>query len=258
MKGIIYYFSATGNTKWAANKFKDNFKKEDIVVEVKSMEKADNVELAGYDFIVIGTPVHAEAAPKFVMDFIDKLPEGQGMKAIVYSTQGANSAAAADIISDVLEKKGYTIMVQTYIKMSNNYYFGVGKEPTPEKITKNLTEAEKKISRVTSEFIKGNQYKNCVSLIRIAMGKITGKSFNRYLPKISTKLTSTDECTKCGLCLRNCPHKNITFENGHAVFHTYCMMCTRCIHICPKNAIRYKGKKIKQTQKSMIKALNLR
>lgn len=258
MKGIIYYFSPTGNTKWAANKFKDSFKKENIMVEVKSMEKTENVDLTGYDFIIIGTPVHAEAAPKLVTDFIDKLPEGQGMKAIVYSTQGASSAAAADIISDMLEKKEYNIMAQTYIRMANNYYFSVGKEPTEEKINKNLAEGEKKIALVTSEFIKGNKYKNCVSFIRIAMGKVSGKGFNRYLPKLSTRLTSTDECTKCGLCLRNCPHKNITFENGHAVFHTYCMMCARCIHICPKNAIRYKGKKIRQTQKGMIKVLNLR
>lgn len=257
MKGLIYYFSATGNTKWAANKFKENFKKEDIIADIKSMEKAESVDFTGYDFVVIGTPVHAEAAPKFVMDFINNLPEVQGMKAIVYSTQGASSAAAADIISSVLEKKGYNIMVQTYIKISNDYYFGFGKEPKKEVIDKNLDEAEKKISMVTSEFVKGNQFKNCVSFIRIGMGKIAAKAFSKYIQGAST-LTSTEECTKCGICLRNCPNKNITFENGHAIFHTNCMMCTRCIHICPKNAIRYKGKKISQTQKDIMKSLSLR
>lgn len=258
MNGLLYYFSATGNTKWAANKFKESFNRENILVDIKTMEKAENIDLTGYDFIIIGTPVHAEVAPRFVMEFIDRLPEVQGMKAIVYSTQGTSSAAAADVISDVLDKKGYNVVVQSYIKISNNYYFKVGSEPTEEKIRGNLTEAEKKISMVTSEFIKGKQFKNCVSFIRIALGKASGKSFNRFLPKLSTKLSSTEECTKCGICLRNCPHNNITFENGHAIFHSNCMMCTRCIHLCPKNAIRYKGKKIKQTQKDIIKILSLR
>ena len=255
----LYYFSGSGNTKWVADRFKESFHFYGSSVELINIENLEKVDIDNCDTIIIGTPIHAEVAPKIVMDFIKKLPNNStGIECMLYATLGATSAAALDIIRNILKSKGYTVVSQSFITMPNNYSFGVGKEPSTEKICKVLEEAQIRIKRVVEETLKKSNKIDSVSIFRVGLGKVAGKSFMKFLPRMARHLTALEECNKCGLCLRNCPKGNITFENGRAVFHSHCIMCTRCVHICPLNAIRYKGKKINQTQRNIIKSLDIR
>ncbi|MHA1724831.1 MAG: 4Fe-4S binding protein [Promethearchaeota archaeon] len=60
-----------------------------------------------------------------------------------------------------------------------------------------------------------------------ALASVTGR-FSRY------KLTRTDACTNCGLCERVCP----TNEALDGSKKSECYYCTRCIDICPQDAIK--------------------
>lgn len=258
MKGVLYYFSGTGNTKWAALKFKEALFKYNYQIELRSIEKIEGLNTKDVDFIIIGTPVHSEFPPKMVIDFLKDLPEGNNIKTLVYSTQGANSAAAAEFIKRILKSKNYNVMVQASIRLANNYYFGAGIERTPEEIKKFAEKAEEKIEILAEKFARDNYYKDKVYNLRLIIGRLIHNSFYKVLPKLSLNLTSADNCTKCGLCVRNCPVGNITLEEGHAVFHKKCIMCVRCVHLCPENSVRYKHKRINQIQREFIKILNLK
>lgn len=259
MKGILCYFSGTGNTKWIADRFKISFNEKGHKLDLFNIEEEESLNLKNYDFIIIGTPVHAETQPKIVDDFIKNLPKSKNnMKCIVYSTQGALKAAAAHIIKKKLTEKNYNIIITEMFKISNNYYFAFGVKPNTNVIEENLKRAEKKVISDVEYFLKTDVPKGKISIIRIGAGDILGKTFRKFLPRMSRNLTSTEMCTKCGLCLRNCPKGNITFQNGQAVFHSNCILCMRCIHICPINGVRYNGKKVEQTQKEIIKCLNLK
>ena len=259
MKGILYYFSGTGNTKWAALKLKNNFIQNGIEVDLKSIEIETDINLRGYNFIVIGTPIYAEIEPKIVEDFIRAIPNTLiNMKCIVYSTQGGKSCSAIKRLSSILKNKGYNVVIESMIQMPNNFYFYFGKEPSDEKISEYLKTAQKKIEFIVNQFSENKVCKVNTFILRQKAGVITGKAFRKTIPRISKNITSTQECKKCGLCLRNCPKGNITFENGHSIFHSNCILCLRCIYICPENAIVYKGKKINQVQKEIIKNLNLK
>lgn len=260
MKGLLYYFSGTGNTKWAADRIKSRFEFYGGTLDVTNIEKLEETNNKGYEMIIFGTPVHAEVVPKIMMDFIDKLPQNNDSckQCMLYCTLGAKSAAALDIMRRSLESKGYKVNVQAFIQLPNNYYFGAGVEPSEIRIKELFIKAEAKIKSIVDDFYRNNFQMQKVSIFRATLGKISGKMFFRMLPKLSKAFSSEVSCAKCGLCLRNCPKGNITFEEGKAVFHSNCIMCTRCIHICPINAIRYKGKKINQTQKHIMKVLDIR
>lgn len=259
MRGILYYFSGTGNTKWIADKLKSGFKSQGIDLQLESIEILEKITVRGYDFLVIGTPVYAGLSPKIVNDFLNKLPKvTKNMKAIVYSTQGAKSASASAVIAKKLEAKGYKVIIHSSIKMTNNYYFVGHKNVTAGEQKEILENAGQKIKTLIKYFIENKELKESVFFPRTLLSKISSKAFIRVLPKLSRSITTTEECTKCGICLRNCPKNNITFENGHAVFHSKCMLCLRCIYVCPENAIRYKEEKIEQIQKQIINCLNLR
>ncbi|MBC2400178.1 ferredoxin/menaquinone-dependent protoporphyrinogen IX oxidase [Clostridium tetanomorphum] len=258
MKGILYYFSGTGNTKWIADKFKNAFNKNEIYIDLVNIENAEEIEIKNYDFLIIGTSIYAGLQPKIVDSFIEKLPNGDFMKVMVYSTQAAKSASAVAILKKNLEKKGYKVYSQSMFQMSNNYYFAVGKKTDKSTFKIIIDKAEQEVNETVKDFIENRERRIHLNSLRVSIAKFVGKNFNKILPKMSKNLTSTEECIKCGLCLRNCPKGNITFENGHAVFHSKCILCMRCIHICPINVIRYKGEKIDQTQKNMIKSLILK
>jgi ferredoxin len=259
MEGKLFYFSATGNTRFVAERFRENFKRYGTELELLNIENIENIDLTGCKYLIIGTPVHSELNPRITTDFAARLPEVKSdIKCIVYSTQGANGTAATENIKRILVKKGYNVLIQTCFRMANNYYFGFGIERTEEEIAGYCRKVEEKVRLVTEKFFKNVPVKESALGIRMLMGKMVSNGFYKFLPKLSANLTSTSDCTRCGKCLRNCPKGNITFEEGRAVFHSQCIMCTRCIHLCPVNAIRYKGKKINQNQKSLIKYLELR
>lgn len=258
MKGILFYFSGTGNTKWVADRFKEQFNLNNIDLKLVNIESLEEISIKSCDFLIVGSPVYADVHPKIVDDFLNRLPKiKKNMKAIVYSTQGGKSSVAGWLIVSILQKKGFRVVIQSSIKMPNNYYFGAGKKVIISGQKEMLRNAEKKVETLTNHFLKNKELKEGVFFPRVLLGKISGRTFKRVLPKLSKNITATEDCTKCGLCLRNCPKNNITFENGHAIFHSKCMLCLRCIHICPKNVIRYKGEKINQTQKEIINCLSL-
>jgi Flavodoxins len=258
MKGILYYFSGTGNTKWVADRFKDEFGLNNIDLKLINIESLEEVNMKGYDFVIIGSSIYGKMQPKIVDNFLNILPSAKkSIKAIIYSTQGAKSSSATSVISKMLDMKGFRVVIQSSIKMPNNYYFISGEKPNVDEQKEMLKNAEIKVKNLTSYFLENRESKEKIFFPRLILGKISARAFRKVLPKLSRNITAAEDCIKCGLCLRNCPQNNITFENGHAVFHSKCMMCLRCIHICPKNAIRYKGKKISQTQKEIINCLSL-
>ncbi len=51
--------------------------------------------------------------------------------------------------------------------------------------------------------------------------------------------TEKRECQDCYKCVRNCPVKAIKVENGYAtVIFERCVMCGRCVEVCPNGAKR--------------------
>lgn len=256
MKGILFYFSGTGNTKWIADRFKERFNFYGSKLDLINIEKEPSYDLTEYDFMMIGTSIYAGCGPKIMDEFINNVPiNNNKMKCILYSTQGGKTCAATSIYGDILKDKGYDVLIKAMIQMPNNYYFLRHKQADSSQNSIILDNASKKIKELTSDFIQNNSIDESTMGIGSWLGKLSGKFFKRWLPKMSENLTSTDECIKCKYCFNNCPADNITFENGKAVFHSKCIMCLRCIHGCPVNAIRYKGQKIEQTQKDMIKNL---
>lgn len=262
MKGILFYFSGTGNTKWVADLIENKFSKLGNIIHKVSIENIDDdifMKINNYDFIIIGTPIYAEMGPKLVQDFVNNMPKvKKSIKCMVYSTQGANVACEPENMHKVLSCKGYDVVVKANIKMINNYYFSVGKKPTKVDMENILTNAEKKVDIIIDKFSTGETYLENISKTRLLFGKIISKGFNKFLPKLSNNIKCTEHCIKCGMCVRNCPKGNIVFENGGIVFHSNCILCLRCIYICPSNAIFYKDKRIDQIEKNIIKLLDIK
>lgn len=258
MKGVLCYFSGTGNTKWVADKFKYYFNMKNIELDLINIEEKQDIDINKYNFLIIGTPIYAELHPKIVDTFLNDLPQGNRIKTILYSTQGAQKASAVQVMESKIKNKDYNVISKLMFKMTNNFYFSVGKKSSEKEIEEILLNCERKIKNIVDNFVEKKYIQESVNGFRVILSKIVSRYFNNYLPNLSRNLSTSKDCTKCGRCLRNCPQNNITFENGYVVFHSKCMMCLRCVYICPTNEIKYKNKKIDQIQKITIKSLKLK
>jgi ferredoxin len=62
-------------------------------------------------------------------------------------------------------------------------------------------------------------------------------------PAHTVIITTTEDCTNCGLCAEECPWGVIDMENPGSINYTGCMRCLRCIKICPNSAKKLTSEK---------------
>jgi len=110
MKALVAYYSDTGNTKKVALAIYEAI---DFDKDIKSVQDIENI--AGYDIIFCGFPVHAHSVPGKAVDFINKLPEGQ--KVAFFSTHGSAR-------SGQLPKQAFEHAVSLAVKSSILGHFG--------------------------------------------------------------------------------------------------------------------------------------
>lgn len=92
-----------------------------------------------------------------------------------------------------------------------------------------------------------------VTAISMAVIFKDNRAFCKYLCPVSVTLKGAnkfsvlrikgdnDKCTNCGICTKNClfdvdiPAHN---QNGTRVLSTECVMCMKCIAVCPEGALK--------------------
>jgi flavodoxin len=108
MKACILYFSATGNTKKFAQAISTS-----LNYPIFNVEDIKPKEIAAYDLLIIGTPVHGLAPAKVISSFIEKLTKVDKKKAIIFSTYAIRKGNANEKLQKQLEKKGYVTILNT-------------------------------------------------------------------------------------------------------------------------------------------------
>ena len=102
MKSLVVYYSESGNTEKVAKAIALA-----IAGDIKRVEETKPEELANYDLIFIGTPVHGSRPAQKIEDFLDELPELSGKKAAAFCTLHLfGDETTFQIIKEKLEKKG--------------------------------------------------------------------------------------------------------------------------------------------------------
>jgi flavodoxin len=102
MKSLIVYYSESGNTEKVAKAIAKV-----IAGDIKRVEETKPGELADYDLIFIGTPVHGSRPAKKIENFLGELPKLSGKKAAAFcTTHIGGDKTTFQIIKEKLEKKG--------------------------------------------------------------------------------------------------------------------------------------------------------
>lgn len=238
---MIFYFSGTGNSLYAAQKISRDINERLISIAGETNSGSSfEYSLAENEVIGFVYPVYAWRAPSMVVKFIRKMKFKNYRNNYIFSvcTCGDEEGYTTAILKKRLARKGFSLSSGFTVVMPNNYIISYDLDPRPV-AEKKLAEAEEQFAEIIAAIGKRED-----GLYEIKIGPspfwksyIINPLFEKYAldPK---KFFATDVCTGCGLCAEVCNTQNITV-NDKPAWGSTCIKCLACIHRCPEEAIQY-------------------
>lgn len=225
---MIFYFSGTGNSAWAARRLA--FLTDDEAYDITALSMQPNLENARQIGFVF--PVYAWGAPEVMTAFAKKLAKSH-IFTFGVCTCGGEAGLAMKAFS-----KCYHLDSSYSLIMPNNYIVGMDTDDE-EEIVRKLARAREELQKISGEILKREQ------VYRVYEGNLAGlKSsvanfgFNKFA-RSAKPFRVTDDCSSCGMCAAKCPVSAISLKDGKPVWKTQCCQCMRCINECPRQAIQY-------------------
>lgn len=280
---MIFYFSGTGNTKWAASKLAAATR-EDLISIAPYMRADDSSHNLAEPFILkenerLGFvfPVHGWRVPKLVREFISKMKiqrepsdatggnkakadDCQKNRPFTYCVCTAGDSIGLTIenlnkvisLNPSLQALGITEVSSSYSLIMPESYIGLpfmDVDPKEREIRKKENAAQE-LAVVCEEIFDRKE-----GISRLVKGpipwfftKVVGGFFENVLITDKRFHVEKDRCVKCGICANVCPVGDI--KGGHGEYpvwlhHKDCLTCFTCYHHCPHHAIEFGN----QTQK---------
>jgi len=233
---MIYYFSGTGNSKWAAEQLAD--KTEDELCNIADLLNDKNWHLTVKKGEAFGLvfPVYGWSAPLVVLDWLKKVSFEEGVYCYAVCTCGVDCGLTMNTLTRYMPlQSGFSlIMPENYITLF--------KAESPQNISHKIAVASSRLDNISKAILSKKQ------VFDVFQGKLPAfKSrfvspiFNAFYMN-DKKYYTTSSCTGCGLCSEACPLKNIQLIDGTPHWQGNCTQCMACICRCPALAIEY-GKK---------------
>lgn len=241
---MIFFFSGTGNTRWAAQELA-KATGEQLLFIPDELKTACEYTLADGERIGFCFPVHGWQPPHIVREFVDRLKIGNADRhyAYILCTCGDSTGLAVKMLTKQLAEKGITVescqsltMPESYVCLPFMYTDSPEREHAKkEQARKDLdiyikvvTERQTDYSRLT------------LGLTPWTFSHVIGAYFNRYMITDKKFTVDADVCLHCGLCTEVCPVGDIIFDNTPEWKNdSSCTCCLSCYHHCPVHAINY-------------------
>lgn len=232
---MIYYFSGTGNSLWAAvelGKILD--------MPVDRLIKYRKKKLICQDPVVgFVLPTYMQDIPWIVKEIlIESEFEKDSYIFLVMSSNNGKSGRAFRSVDEALCTQECHLSAGFDLRMPGNCLISSEKEnaarlgEAPESLLKIGRKIRKKVCNYQSPgkkaargFVEKSFFYGTHSLKRLTYMK---------------NFEITKECNGCGLCVKVCPLDNITIRDGKALHGEQCTACYACLHWCPQNATRLK------------------
>lgn len=269
---MIFYFSGTGNTKWAASKLA-SATHEDLISIAPYMRADDSSHTLAEPFILkenerLGFvfPVHGWRVPKLVREFIGKMKvqraesDAAGSQTFAYCvcTAGDSIGLTIENLNEVISQNpslqalGITKVSSSYSLIMPESYVGLpfmDVDPKEKEIRKK-SKSTQELAVICEEIFDRKEGVNQLvkGPIPWFFTKVVGGFFENVLITDKRFHVEKDKCVKCGICANVCPVGDI--KGGHGEYpewlhHKDCLTCFTCYHHCPHHAIEFGN----QTQK---------
>jgi NAD-dependent dihydropyrimidine dehydrogenase PreA subunit/flavodoxin len=233
---MIFYFSATGNSKFIAERIAEASGESLINISECVQKEEYSFVLTEEEILGFVVPVYFWGLPIIVAEFLKKLKVSS--RQIIYSYAVLNCGSATGN-AEKLFSSTFSVSALFGIATVDNY-MALYKEPRKTEIAKQLEKAVIVIDDAIAH-IKNRDTGNFNKVQGIFPHLFTLFGHPLYTKGRKTKkFTVNQDCTHCGLCEKNCPRKVIRLKDGEPTWIIpQCELCLACLHRCPAKAIIY-------------------
>ncbi len=247
---MIFYFSGTGNTRWAAQEV--SHATGDALYDMAEMPEGQLPALENGERIGLCFPVHAWRPPLLVRAFARELGTRLGDASSHYlwalCTAGDDIGETMSILQRDLGQGGLQahsmfslLMPETYVGLP---FMDV--DPLPREAEKR-SQARRDLDSFLSSII--NQERGAVHLHLShwprVNSRLLGWAFYKWLINDKPFVCDTSLCIGCGLCEKTCPVGNISLDENNVpqwLHNGRCLTCFACYHHCPRHAIEWSNR----------------
>lgn len=253
-KALVLWYSQAGHTERNGRLIGETLKKLGLAITALDMRACDESSMAGYDLIIVGTPVYYLDVPSNVREWLSQIPAIEGIPVAAFSTFGGpgdNQYNTAWYVLGLLaEKGGVPAGIATFGNMStfaptwslgNDKRILKYKDRPNEEIYKQVREFARRVvttvrggilTDIPKEFYPADFLKGSIQ-VKFTKLMITRHAIDR------------SRCTKCGICAEKCPVGVISVSD-YIIDRKGCIACMGCVNNCPVQAIdmAFLGKKV--------------
>ncbi len=236
---MILYFSATGNTEFAAKELARLTEDQSLNLLTK-IQNSDYSEINSEKPFVICAPIYVCEIPYFMNRFLKKVKLTGSREVYFIFTSGGYSGCASVMAKSLCRKKKLIYKGSADIIMPRNY---IASDAYPmqdaQTVKERISSAKEKIEAVACTIREGARLKSRHVFL---FEDIIIMPFTPFWIKF--KLTTKafyvkDSCIGCGKCSRLCPLNNVVIVDKKPVWGKDCTHCMACISNCPKESIEY-------------------
>jgi ferredoxin/flavodoxin len=273
MKGIVVYYSGTGNTAKIAKAIHRGLQT-GIACDIVPLKKADPQAMDQYDLIALGAPIWYFREPANVRLFMYNMPNLDGKLCIPFCSHGASPAGFFWSMVPMLTKKGLSVIGY------NSWYGGAHQvlhAPKPyltdghpdeidlkeaEDFGREMAERALRIAAGETDLIpklprgpEADPLWRPIGVFRNFPPPPSESGEPMPPPPPSAERTvNTEKCTypACTLCVDICPVNAIDFSKTPVVFRKSCINCALCDKLCPEFAIEVDAETMQNRTKHKI------
>lgn len=238
MKGIIYYYSLTGNTRLACQYLARQAEAADF--ELQDIRRAERLDPQAYDVCGFACSTDFMRPPRLMDAFIRELPMQDRKPAFILNTNAGMPGRTLPIMNEWLTRRGFLVFAGHALLAPESYpplrAIGLSHDGQPNQA--DLAKFNGFVADLDRSLKHGLQGLQPAHFEVGRLNDLYVRGFGPKAPRVRSKRRLRPElCSECGLCARECPYQAITLDPKPRFDMDKCGECWACYNRCPEQAV---------------------
>jgi NAD-dependent dihydropyrimidine dehydrogenase PreA subunit len=251
MNYSTFYFSGSGNTRWAVAEFAKRIQEQGhqaalFSIDIGSQLSDEQIRaiVADADAIGFANPIYGGDIPPLMRAFLSRVvgligPLPSPKSTYIINTYGYVNAFGPTETKKLLAGSVLALTAYVNIQLCNNV---TSSKPLDRaRLAKRMDRGRQELQRLADCLITGRK-----RIKGHGPQLLIGAMIRKKVPEAIAKFYQTlgvdrASCSRCMVCIKNCPTGSIRLKGDKFVFSSGCTACMRCYNFCPTGAITING-----------------